>query len=101
MLSPFGALGTLSEEPSRAFWRAVRDVVPFAANGPAGARDLWRISTGPTRGADVGRALAETLDAELLYDWAGGLVWAALPAADDAERRSCAQALQRRAGTRR
>ena len=35
-------------------------------------------------GADVGRALAEQADAELLYDWAGGLVWAALPAADDA-----------------
>ena len=35
-------------------------------------------------GADVGRTLAEKADAELLYDWAGGLVWAALPAANDA-----------------
>ncbi|MGA8613505.1 MAG: FAD-binding protein [Xanthobacteraceae bacterium] len=84
LLSPIGSLGTLGEEASRAFWRAVRDVVPFAANGPAGARDLWRISTEPMRGADVGRSLAEQADAELLYDWAGGLVWAALPAADDA-----------------
>ena len=84
LLSPFGALGVLSEEVSRAFWRAVRDVVPFAANGPAGARDLWRISTEPARGAEVGRTLAEQADAELLYDWAGGLVWAALPAAGDA-----------------
>ena len=39
---------------SRALWRAIRDVAPFAANGPAGTRDLWRISTAPTRGADVG-----------------------------------------------
>jgi glycolate oxidase FAD binding subunit len=84
VLSPFGALGTLGNEASRAFWRAVRDVAPFAANGPAGARDLWRISTEPMRGADVGRTLAERADAEVLYDWAGGLVWAALPAADDA-----------------
>jgi glycolate oxidase FAD binding subunit len=84
VLSPFGALGALSEEASRAFWRAVRDVVPFAANGPAGARDLWRISTEPMCGANVGRTLAEEADAELLYDWAGGLVWAALPSADDA-----------------
>ena len=84
VLSPFGALGALSEEASRAFWRAVRDVVPFAANGPAGARDLWRISTEPMCGANVGRTLAEEADAELLYDWAGELVWAALPAADDA-----------------
>jgi glycolate oxidase FAD binding subunit len=84
LLSPIGSLGTLGEEASRAFWRAVRDVVPFAANGAAGARDLWRISTEPMRGADVGHSLAEQADAELLYDWAGGLVWAALPAADDA-----------------
>src|ERR1700675_2418730 len=36
LLSPFGSLGTLAEAPSRAFWRAVRDVTPFAAKGPAG-----------------------------------------------------------------
>ena len=84
LLSPFGSLGALDEASSRAFWRAVRDVVPFAANGPAGARDLWRISTEPVRGAEVGRTLAEQADAEVFYDWAGGLIWAALPAADDA-----------------
>jgi glycolate oxidase FAD binding subunit len=84
VLSPFGTLGALGEEASRAFWRAVRDVAPFAATGPAGVRDLWRISTEPMRGADVGRALAEQANAEVLYDWAGGIVWAALPAADDA-----------------
>jgi glycolate oxidase FAD binding subunit len=84
LLSPFGSLGKLAEEPSRGLWRAVRDVIPFAARGPLGARDLWRISTAPTRGSEVGRKLAEEADAELLYDWAGGLVWAALPATDDA-----------------
>jgi glycolate oxidase FAD binding subunit len=84
LLAPFGALGTLREAPSRALWRALRDVTPFAANGPAGRHDLWRISTAPTRGAAVGRALVEKADAEVLYDWAGGLIWAALTASDDA-----------------
>ena len=84
LLAPFGALGTLGEAPSRALWRAVRDVAPFAATGPAGRRDLWRISAAPTRGPDIGRRLSAEGDAELLYDWAGGLVWAALPARDDA-----------------
>ena len=84
LLASFGSLGTLGEAPSRALWRAVRDVMPFAAKGPAGNRDVWRISTAPTRGTDVGRTLAEEADAELLYDWAGGLVWVALPASDDA-----------------
>ncbi len=84
LLAPLGTLGTLGEAPSRALWRAVRDVTPFAADGPAGGRDLWRISTAPTRGVEIGRTLAAECDAEILYDWAGGLVWAALPASDDA-----------------
>jgi glycolate oxidase FAD binding subunit len=84
LLSPFGALGVLDETASRALWRAIRDVTPFAASGPSGTRDLWRISTAPTRGADVGRTLVQQANAELLYDWAGGLIWAALPAARDA-----------------
>jgi glycolate oxidase FAD binding subunit len=84
LLAPFGTVGALDEAASRAFWRAVKDVMPFAADGSSGARDLWRISTVPTRGPDVGRRLAEEADAEILYDWAGGLLWAALPPAADA-----------------
>jgi glycolate oxidase FAD binding subunit len=84
LLASFGALGALDETASRALWRAVRDVTPFAAAGPAGTRDLWRISTAPTHGGDVGRALGEAADAEVFYDWAGGLIWAALPASNDA-----------------
>jgi glycolate oxidase FAD binding subunit len=84
LLAPFGSFGTLAEAPSRALWRAIRDVVPFAANGRSGARDLWRISTAPSKGAEVGRSLVEAADAELLFDWAGGLVWAALPPSTDA-----------------
>jgi len=84
LLASFGSLGTLGEASSRALWHAIRDVTPFAANGPAGKRDLWRISTAPTHGTKVGEVLADTTEAELLYDWAGGLVWAALPASDNA-----------------
>jgi glycolate oxidase FAD binding subunit len=84
LLAPSGSLGALGEAASRALWRAIRDVTPLAASGPAGKRDVWRISTVPTQGAIVGEALAGMADAELVYDWAGGLIWAALPAADDA-----------------
>ena len=83
LLAPLGSLATLGGA-SRSFWRAVRDVMPFAASGPAGTRDLWRISTAPSEGAAVGRTLAGKAGAEILYDWAGGLIWAALPTADDA-----------------
>jgi glycolate oxidase FAD binding subunit len=84
LLAPFGTLRALDEAASHGFWRAVRDVMPFATNGPSGARDLWRISTAPARGPDIGRRLAEQADAEMLYDWAGGLVWAAFPPRSDA-----------------
>jgi glycolate oxidase FAD binding subunit len=84
LVAPFGALASLNENNSRAFWRSVRDVMPFAATGPLGQHAIWRISTAPSQGAIVGRALAERAGAEILYDWAGGLLWAALPAADDA-----------------
>jgi glycolate oxidase FAD binding subunit len=84
LAAPCGTLGTLGEGPSRALWRAVRDVEPFAAAGPAGERTIWRISTAPSRGAEVGRALVERAEAEIIYDWAGGLIWAALPLSDDA-----------------
>ncbi len=48
IVTPFGASDALAEAPSRAFWRAVRDVAPFAAAGPAGRHDVWRISTAPS-----------------------------------------------------
>jgi glycolate oxidase FAD binding subunit len=84
LLAPFGALATLDEASSRALWRAIRDVMPFAAKGRRGGADIWRISTAPARGAEIGRALADKAGAEILYDWTGGLVWAALPRSDDA-----------------
>ncbi len=84
LVAPFGELASLQETPSRALWRAIRDVIPFAVGGPAGGRVVWRISTAPSRGAEVGIALVERVQAELLYDWAGGLLWAALPQSDDA-----------------
>jgi glycolate oxidase FAD binding subunit len=85
LLAPFGALASLDEAPSRALWRAIRDVAPFAAKGRRGGADIWRISTAPAHGAEIGRALADKAGAETLYDWAGGLVWVALPRSDDAQ----------------
>jgi glycolate oxidase FAD binding subunit len=84
LMRPHGALGLLDEQQSRAFWRKVRDVAPFAAGGAARGRPVWRISTAPSRGAELGAMIASGAEAELLYDWAGGLVWVALAGSDDA-----------------
>src|SRR5262249_56037134 len=84
LLRPFGALAVLEDAASRSIWRSIRDVTPFTTGTSRGGHDIWRISTAPTRGADIGRALADKSGGDVLYDWAGGLVWAALPRSDDA-----------------
>jgi glycolate oxidase FAD binding subunit len=54
--------------------------LPFAAS--AGDGLLWRVSTTPSRGAEFASKLPS--GAQFYYDWAGGLVWIALPPSDDA-----------------
>jgi glycolate oxidase FAD binding subunit len=83
LMKPLGPVAVLEEAASLALWRRIRDVMPLAADG-TGERPLWRISTAPTKGAELARRIAADTEAELFYDWAGGLVWVALPASDDA-----------------
>jgi glycolate oxidase FAD binding subunit len=83
LLAPFGAATSLEASRSAALWRAIRDVTPFAATGNSGDRDVWRVSTAPSSGPALGRALTERAGAEVIYDWAAGLLWVALePSAD-------------------
>ena len=74
-----GAAAVLDPAPSRETWRAVRELegLPLAS----GER-LWRLSVPAAAGGAVGDALRRRLGprpVRLVYDWAGGLVWAALP----------------------
>jgi glycolate dehydrogenase FAD-binding subunit len=59
---------------------AARSTSPF--QGEVGERVVWRISTAPARGHEIAAAIGES--AELFYDWAGGLIWAAFPPSEDA-----------------
>jgi glycolate oxidase FAD binding subunit len=78
LLKRFGAIAELKEDASRKLWKSTRDVMPFASDD----RALWRISAAPMRAHEIAKAIGEAC--ECFYDWAGGLVWAALPVADDA-----------------
>jgi glycolate oxidase FAD binding subunit len=84
LLQPFGEVVTVGDIVSHALWRALRNVTPFAASREGAARPLWRISTAPSRGAELVAMIAKEADALALYDWAGGLIWLALASADDA-----------------
>jgi glycolate oxidase FAD binding subunit len=80
LMKPFGKVTLLEEKDSRALWTSVRQVKPFAAEA-ARARPLWRISTAPARGHEIAAAI--TPAAQMFYDWAGGLLWVAMPFADE------------------
>jgi glycolate oxidase FAD binding subunit len=84
MLRAAGDLSALDAPASTAFWRAIGRVAPFASSGGRGAQPLWRISTAPGRGAELGAMIAQQADAEMFYDWGGGLIWLTLDDRDDA-----------------
>ena len=82
-LASFGTVEMLDDAASAEVWSAVRDVEPFAAQGPLGAWPVWRIVCPPALGGALGRDLARDSGGEAIYDWGGGLIWAALPPKDD------------------
>ena len=85
LLAPFGAAELLRDAASSAVWIAVRDVHPFAANGALGIWPVWRIVCPPAAGGALGETLARATGGDVIYDWGGGLIWAALPPKPDAQ----------------
>ena len=85
VLAPFGMAEILEDAASAAAWRSVRDVQPFAANGSLGERLVWRIVCPPASGGALGERLSRDSGGDVIYDWGGGLIWAALPPRPDAQ----------------
>ncbi|NOJ42423.1 FAD-binding protein [Bradyrhizobium australiense] len=84
-LAPFGSVEMLEDAASATLWNAIRDVEPFAANRALGAWPVWRIVCPPASGGALGQALARETGGDVIYDWGGGLIWAALPPKPDAQ----------------
>jgi glycolate oxidase FAD binding subunit len=83
-LSAHGPAQMLEDAASAAVWSSIRDVKPFAADGALGAWPVWRIVCPPASGGALGERLARDTGGEVIYDWGGGLIWAALPPRPDA-----------------
>jgi glycolate oxidase FAD binding subunit len=81
-IQDFGEVAICDQMVSRGLWRAIRDVTVFAWNRTGAEQPLWRISTAPAKGAELARLIGP--ETELMFDWAGGLLWALLPQTDDA-----------------
>ncbi|WP_229266523.1 FAD-binding protein [Leptospira sp. severe_002] len=81
LLRSYGSVTSIGVERSKLLWSSIRDVRPFAANGPSGQRPVWRVSTVPSKGAELATLIPPS--AQMFYDWAGGLIWIApLPGLD-------------------
>jgi glycolate oxidase FAD binding subunit len=85
VLAPFGTAEILEDALSAAVWSSVRNVQPFAANGSLGEWQVWRIVCPPASGGVLGQMLARDTGGDVIYDWGGGLIWAALPPKPDAQ----------------
>jgi glycolate oxidase FAD binding subunit len=83
-LAAFGTADMIEDAASASVWASIRDVTPFAASGSLGAWPVWRIVCPPASGGAFGQALARETGGDVIYDWGGGLIWAALPPAADA-----------------
>lgn len=83
LLALFGTATLVEDAASSILWAAIRDVLPFAANGALGAWPVWRIVCPPASGAALGTQLARETGGDVIYDWGGGLIWAALPPKGD------------------
>ncbi len=81
LLAPYGSSALLEAAQSAVLWRSIRDVTFLAE--PRGEA-IWRVSVAPSRAAAGVAAILDAAPARHLYDWGGGLVWLALPAAGDA-----------------
>jgi glycolate oxidase FAD binding subunit len=76
LLRPFGERGSLDAAQSRAFWKNIRDVAPFADRT---LRPVWKISTTPTLAPGIAAGINAAVGALYYYDWAGGLLWLEMP----------------------
>jgi glycolate oxidase FAD binding subunit len=70
----------LDDEASTTFWRAIRDVEPFANLAD---HTVWRVSVAPSRGPELGEAVSRAAESTWFVDWGGGLLWVAVASNKD------------------
>ena len=43
------------------------------------AKLIWRLSVPPSNGANIAQVIKKWTDADIYFDWGGGLIWVGLP----------------------
>lgn len=80
-LKVYGAPHELGSEETWTLWSEFRtmSILPYSTDTA-----LWRISTLPTKGAEIVAAIQKFMPSVAFYDWSGGLIWVEVPAQADA-----------------
>jgi glycolate oxidase FAD binding subunit len=81
LLKEFGRSDVLVEKQSRQQWVEIRDVHLLAKGRHA---YVWRLSVIPSKSPEIIANITRKLDVNYFMDWAGGLIWIAVPATADA-----------------
>ena len=97
-LAAFATVEIIEDSVSAEVWSTIRDAQPFAAGGALGAWPVWRIVCPPASGGALGQALARMSGGDVIYDWGGGLIWAALPPKGDAHAAAVRQRVEAASG---
>ncbi|MDE0112370.1 MAG: FAD-binding protein [Albidovulum sp.] len=76
LLREFGEIDIeFNREHVDAMWRSLRDAERFGAIDG----DVWRISARPSDAPSLVEIVRQSVSAEALFDWGGGLVWLLVP----------------------
>ena len=76
-LTEFGPTDELSREDSERLWREIGDGALLAEPRE---RVVWRLSVPPSSAPAIADAIHASIEAEMLFDWGGGLIWASVGA---------------------
>lgn len=76
-----GECDKLEDKGTLTLWKGLRDAAPLTG---AGDGAIWRISLPPATGSSFMDIIGDQLDVSYYFDWAGGLIWLAVPDLDDA-----------------
>jgi glycolate oxidase FAD binding subunit len=80
-LASYGDAEITGDDVSLELWREIRDAAPLASLTD---RAIWRVSVAPSTAPALIATLGKKLDLRYFLDWGGGLVWLAVPPAQDA-----------------
>lgn len=71
LLSAFGDIYFIDEPESRLFWQNMRKLTFLSQHDEA----IWRVSITPDEAYRAAQQIKKLIDADVSYDWAGGLLW--------------------------